>query len=171
MVVERLGWGQGREGDDELAAAMFEVLTSAELDQVLFFRQLARVPVDPGASDDELLAPLADAWYRPEQSTGEVRAAAVAWLRAWGRRAVEGGLADDERRARMDAVNPRFVLRNSLAQEAIDAAEQGDPSLVVELLDVLRRPYDEQPGRERFSARRPEWARHRVGCSMLSCSS
>ena len=171
MVVERLGWGQGREGDDELAAALFEVLTSAELDQVLFFRQLARVPVDPGASDDELLAPLADAWYRPEQSTGEVRAAAVAWLRAWGRRAVEGGLGDDERRARMDAVNPRFVLRNSLAQEAIDAAEQGDPSLVVELLDVLRRPYDEQPGRERFSARRPEWARHRVGCSMLSCSS
>ena len=56
----------------------------------------------------------------------------------------------------MDTLNPRFVLRNYLAQEAIDAIEQhDDTSLLLELLDVLRHPYDEQPGKDRFSAKRP----------------
>ena len=72
----------------------------------------------------------------------------------------------------MNRVNPKYVLRNWMAQLAIDQAEEGDFSLVSVLHELLKRPYDEQLDMEaEWFVKRPEWARHRVGCSMLSCSS
>ena len=169
---ERLGWGEWVDGDNERLQALFHALSSTEIDQVIFYRNLALVPVDPDASDAELLAPIAEAFYLPDAVVDDVRAGLVAWLRDWSARVRDGGVVDDEeRRRRMDALNPKYVLRNYLAQEAIDAATTGDTGLLHELLDVLRHPYDEQPGRERFAAKRPDWARTKVGCSMLSCSS
>jgi len=71
----------------------------------------------------------------------------------------------------MNRANPKYVFRNYLAQLAIDALERGDASVMERLLKVLERPYDEQPAHHELAARRPEWARHRAGCSALSCSS
>ena len=72
----------------------------------------------------------------------------------------------------MRGANPKYVFRNYLAQQAIDALESGrDASLLERLMLVLQRPYDEQPEFEEYAARRPEWARHKAGCSALSCSS
>ena len=58
-----------------------------------------------------------------------------------------------------------------MAKLAIEAAEKEDYSLINELHELLKKPYDEQPENEKWFAKRPDWARNKVGCSMLSCSS
>ena len=171
MTVRRLGWGTLRAGDDATISSLFTVFGRTETDAPVFFRDLARVPVHPDVEDEDLLAPLHDAWYRPEEIVGDTRDLILSWLRVHGERVRRGDLDPEHRRREMDALNPRYVLRNWLAQEAIDAAEQGDTGPLQRLFDVLRRPYEDQPGAEAYASRRPEWARHRVGCSMLSCSS
>jgi uncharacterized protein YdiU (UPF0061 family) len=159
---------------DSLIADLWPILTDADVDMTLFFRSLATISSEPGAAADpaRLLAGVSAALYEPEEVGGTVdRAPLGDWLCRYQSRVREEAVPDHVRRERMHAVNPLYVLRNYLAQLAIDKAEAGDYSLVRETLDVLRRPYTEQPGREQFAAKRPEWARRRVGCSMLSCSS
>jgi serine/tyrosine/threonine adenylyltransferase len=154
-----------------LVDELLGLLRSVPTDMTIFHRSLAQVPVDASAGEGALLGPLQPAYYEPGEVPPAIRARTVAWLRRLGERVRFEGLDPTVRRRRMNAANPKYVLRNYLAQLAIDAAEQGDPSLVHELLDVMRNPYDEQPGRERYAEKRPDWARHRPGCSMLSCSS
>jgi uncharacterized protein YdiU (UPF0061 family) len=162
--------GAVRVPDATLVDDLTELLAAVETDMTLFYRHLADVSTAPLA-DAERLAPLEVAFYDPTGVSAEHRAQLGRWLQRYVARVKEDGTTDDERRERMNRVNPKFVLRNYVAQLAIDAAEQNDGSVVQELLDVLRRPFDEQPGKERYAEKRPEWARNRAGCSMLSCSS
>ena len=162
------------ETDTTLTQDLLGLLPAVETDMTLFYRHLAEIPA--GTADDRpatetLAAPLMVALYRPDQATAAYLEHLGSWLDRYRARLRHDGLDDRERQQRMDAVNPKYVLRNYLAQLAIDDIAAGNFSLTHELLDVLRHPYDEQPGRERFAEKRPEWARHRPGCSMLSCSS
>lgn len=168
MMVSKLGLRVYEGSDDaELVTDLQAVLQLRETDMTIFFRALA----DVSMGSPVLLAPFEAAYYQSEPLTADQHDATTSWMRRYIERSRRDGTPDDMRRQRMNAVNPMYVLRNYLAQLAIDKSEQGDHTMVNELLDVLRRPYDEQPGKEAFAEKRPEWARHRAGCSMLSCSS
>ncbi len=164
-MLAKLGLRTWDASDESLVDDLHALLHQGEVDMTIWFRGLA--DVDPLAPS---LAPLEGAFYDPAK-----RARLDAPLRAWlDRHAVRvraEGMDTTERRLAMHAANPKYVLRNYLAQQAIDRATGGDPGGITELLDLLRHPYDEQPGREAMAVRRPDWARDRPGCSTLSCSS
>ena len=160
--------------DAALLAELLALLAMVETDMTVFFRALSGygLPAEGGAPVvDEFIALINDAYYVPAQLTDDYRARLAVWLTQYTARLRHDNCPPADRRARMDAANPRYVLRNYLAQLAIDAADAGDFSKVHELLETLRRPYTDQPGREHLATKRPDWARQRAGCSMLSCSS
>ena len=173
MVAGKLGLIAFKaETDQALADDLFTLLAAVETDMTVFFRQLGELDivnhnVQPGRLPSELEA----AYYVTTELDADYCARLNAWLARYAARARSDGEQAGARRARMHAVNPRYVLRNYLAQLAVDDVEKGDFGAVQELLEVLRNPYTDQPEHDKYYALRPDWARNRAGCSMLSCSS
>ena len=172
MMAAKLGLpGLDSDADRQLAAEVLQILQLVETDMSIFWRRLATVQTGQDIVPRERVAALADAHYMAPAVSDAHWARIEAFGEDYAARLTGLGIGDVERQVAMDRVNPKFVLRNYLAQLAIDQAEAGDSSLVTELLDVMRRPYDDQPQYERHAELRPDWARTRVGCSQLSCSS
>lgn len=159
------------EVDMNLADEALRVLQLAETDMTIWWRKLAEMPTAETITPSERVEALDAAYYLPDDVSGDARSATAQFGTDYATRLRALGVEDARRRDAMNSVNPKYVLRNYLAQLAIDAAEGGDVSLIDELLEVVRRPYDEQPEHEAHAAKRPDWARTRVGCSQLSCSS
>ncbi|NBU25814.1 MAG: YdiU family protein [Gammaproteobacteria bacterium] len=165
MLAAKLGLLALEDADEPLLAELFALLAAAETDMPILFRGLSGLP----AGDLHML--LRAALYDERALDAALTARWQAWVERWLARAAREQQPPAWRIARMEAANPRYLPRNYLAQQAIDAATAGDDAPLRELLAVLRRPYEEQPGHEPYAARRPEWARHKPGCSALSCSS
>ena len=175
-MANKLGLSQFDPTQDQtLTDNLLQVFQSAEIDMTIFYRLLANLSLDDihQYTDQQWVDIVRPAYY--QQADAQAEAIMANWLRTYAQRLqqdyVMTGNDDQQRRARMNAANPKYVLRNYLAQQAIDKASEGDNSEVERLLQILRKPYDEQPQYESYFAKRPEWARHKAGCSMLSCSS
>ncbi|MEY3014792.1 MAG: hypothetical protein RIT45_3527 [Pseudomonadota bacterium] len=187
MFRQRLGLpgpdepGSAEEEDAALVLGLGELMSAAETDPTLLYRALATLPAVTGgaaapaaevdaADADALWAVVEPALYDAEATRTTLEARWLGWLRRYRQRLRALGRPDVERARATNALNPAVIPRNFLAQEAIDAAEQGEFGPLHALLDASRRPYEE-PSNPAFSRKRPEWARSRPGCSMLSCSS
>jgi len=165
FTLAKFGFAELEATQQELVQQAYALMLAAEVDMSLFFRLLAQI--DSQAPELSTLQPAfyTDAGYAEHQLPWQ------AWLEAYASQLPADPDLLAQRRAAMNAVNPCYVLRNYLAQEAIDLAEQGDTSRLLELQQALRYPYTERPEFAHLAQKRPDWARQRAGCSMLSCSS
>ena len=167
MLCDKLGLASCTAAAAELARAWQDVMAECQLDLTNSYRALINLP----DSEQAAVERLASTSYL-EQGLGVAQRAGLArWLGRYRALCAEEARLPEQRSAQMGQVNPRYILRNYMAQLAIERAEAGDLGLMHELHALIRRPYDEQPGQERWTQKRPDWAAHKPGCSMLSCSS
>ncbi len=166
-ISHKTGFFEYEPEDDQLITRLLELLTRQETDMTIFFRLLA----DFGNNDVRAVDHFQPAWYKPDELGRDYLEAVETWGRDYVYRLKKSSISSIERKKRMNLINPKFVFRNYLAQQAIDRAEKDDFSMIEKLMSILRSPYDDQPENEIFAEKRPEWARNRPGCSMLSCSS
>ena len=156
-----------------LLERLLEAMGADRLDFTLTFRALSRIPSAPageaGGSAEALLAPLRS--LLPASMPPPRAAAWASWVADYRAALVAEGVPQAERAAGQDAVNPLYVPRNYLLQQAIEAAELGDTTVLDELLAALRTPFTEQAGREALAAAAPQWALEKPGVCVLSCSS
>ena len=152
LLRAKLGLVATEAGDVALVAEMLGMLHDGRVDYTRFFRVLSRFT--PG-DDAALCTEVGDA------------ARLDSWLSKYTQRLIRDNSVDNGRHARMLRVNPKYVLRNWMAQEAIEHAQHGNFETIEELRILLATPFDEHPAAERFAGTPPDWAR---GIE-LSCSS
>lgn len=163
--AQKFGFEQMEPVQEALVSKAFGLMQKAEVDMTLFFRRLASVDLSQPNP-----ASLQDAFYQEKDFIRD-QTAWQQWLNDYAAQMPTDPIVQQQRRDQMNQVNPCYVLRNYLAQEAIELAENGDYSRIELLQQALRHPYAEMPEYEFLAQKRPDWARDKPGCSMLSCSS
>jgi len=152
LIRSKLGLLQADPGDQALVYELFDLMEKNAVDYTIFFRRLCEF------KPEELNAPLRDLFID--------RDGFDAWAQRYSQRLKLEHSQDDARAERMRKTNPKYILRNYLAQQAIDKAQQGDFSEVERLHRCLRRPFDEAPEFEHYAAFPPDWGKRlEISCS------
>lgn len=164
MMVTKLGLKNEIKNSDTFIKELEWLLHRSEMDMTIFFRNLSSYD---GIISDAYISSLSEMSYADDFSRFEKD-----WKKWFTTYSLYISKEDNsDRKKMMNKINPKYVLRNYMAQLAIDAADNGDYTVLDELFQLLKRPYNEQPEKEKWFAKRPDWAKHKVGCSQLSCSS
>ncbi|PXX47329.1 protein adenylyltransferase SelO [Undibacterium pigrum] len=154
LMHQKFGLKTDQEGDLDLFAGFFTLLQSNHADFTLSFRHLSKLSNQKSTKDELLRDLFLD------------RDGLDLWLLDYRARLGMEQSDDKTRQASMLSVNPKFVLRNYLAQVAIEKAQKKDFSETRKLLSILKNPYDEQEEHEDYAELPPDWARHlEVSCS------
>jgi len=168
MMRNKLGLVIEVDLDAQLIQQLEDNLQLSETDMTIFFRSLSDFKKENASEGLDIVA---DSFYDPAEISDVIRQKWNLWFAHYASRLKKEQSSEAVRKEQMNAVNPKYVLRNYMSQLAIDAADKGDYSLIDELFQLLKQPYAEQSQNEKWFAKRPDWARHKAGCSMLSCSS
>jgi serine/tyrosine/threonine adenylyltransferase len=164
MMSGKLGLQTPAEAD--FIGELEKLLYQSEMDMTIFFRNLSEFDEK---NPQEFWTKIEESSY--SEAIEKFKLQWTKFLVDYAQKLLSENREKSEKIKAMNLVNPKYVLRNYMAQLAIDAADAGDYSLVDELFKLLLKPYDEQPESEKWFAKRPDWAKTKVGCSMLSCSS
>ncbi len=155
LLHAKLGLQTAQDDDKALFEGMFKLMTVSHVDFTNFFRALGNLTVEGGSAGDTVLR---DMFID--------RDAFDTWAASYRARLQSENSVATERKLAMDAVNPKYVLRNYLAQVAIDKAVAKDYTEIARLLAILEKPFDEQPEHDSYAALPPDWASHlEVSCS------
>ena len=151
---DKLGLRDAHDSDEELINRLLTLMHQGRSDFTRTFRHLSRLRSDTDSPDTGV---------RDEIASLE---AFDAWVPDYRARLRGEQSNDRERATRMNAVNPKYVLRNHLVQHAIEQAQHGNFSEIDVLFRLLQKPFDEQPQMETYAAEPPPSARHiEVSCS------
>jgi uncharacterized protein YdiU (UPF0061 family) len=154
LFRQKLGFATTQESDIQLIKRLLQAMHNSRIDFTSFFRKLADIKVDQKVEEIALSDDFID------------RGSIDRWFTEYLDRLKAESSNNETRRIAMNLINPKFILRNHLAQAAIDKAKQDDFSEIKTLLQILQKPYDEQDAYEAYAAPpAPHLQRVVVSCS------